>query len=181
MKTLLNLEKRPLNRLCSQFKVKCNFLLIGLTAVILISPSLVIADTNLKYSHLLNKGINSDTDRVQILQKCIDFPGLESFLKKGENNKYQKLYVVRYLIEFPKEIITKKYGQAVDVLGRDEIYAQGINAFFIFKELKIKVDSATVLYEYNYDAHNGKAIEITLELQKNQEEWSIVNFKQKSR
>ena len=116
-----------------------------------------------------NSYAQTDEDKRQILQQCIDLPALQNYYhpeKPGRSpliiESNEKTPVVRI----------SKFGQSVQFLSEDEISAAGKEAYLDFSRFEITGENATVVFRYRVEG-----IMMTVLLKKSGGQWVVTESK----
>jgi hypothetical protein len=125
----------------------------------------------------------SRQDQAQVLQHCIDLPGLQKYYPMNDEGKPKQICILQHGVSFPPDIEVSKFGKSVLLCDKSQIAALGINSYFLFWEFKIDQNSAKVDFVYNYidSGTLPKMQKMTVELQKSNDSWAIVNANMEER
>ncbi|MFH0758170.1 MAG: hypothetical protein V2B15_12855 [Bacteroidota bacterium] len=118
------------------------------------------------------------TDRSLVLQECVNMYELRQHLSGGDPNADGPVYVVPAPEEpLPEGTGLTSFGRRVEPVTEAGIHERMIGAFFRFSKLEISGHSGTAVFSYifNYDFSNNShsTIEVTAELEKTPNGWSI--------
>lgn len=117
-------------------------------------------------------------DQEQVLQKCVDIPALQKYYSLDNVGNPNQLHVINYLVSFPANMDVSHAGHQLVFLTREEISANKIEDYFIFRQFEITGGKATVnlnfFYDYNYSNNQFKILMVSIELDKVGSEWSII-------
>ena len=118
----------------------------------------------------------TDNDSALVLQKCLDMPELQQYYTKSSDGTFSQVHVMQYPIVFSPDIAVTKFQLPILLEPREVIYASKADGFFIFKSFQITGNTATVVFDYNYNYTTAPAaLQVTLSLQKTGTDWSITN------
>ncbi len=111
-------------------------------------------------------------DQSQVLQICIDLPGLKEFYHGNE------IYVMQHEVSFNNDLNVVIDGYSVVLLEKDEVNNRGVKDFFVFRKFEV-INSVALLegqYVLNYKGAE-QYISVDLELIKAEGSWTIKNSK----
>lgn len=116
-------------------------------------------------------------DSILVLQNIINLPELQQYLPVQSDGSIKQLYIARYPVSFSSDISLSKDGRKVKFMSTSEITEKRIEAYFMFRNLKISQNSASAnvnfFYDFNYTSRQFKNLTITIELFKKGEVWSV--------
>jgi hypothetical protein len=122
------------------------------------------------------ENLSQDSDKAQVLQKCIDLPDIQQYLAKNSDGSFIPIHIMQYPIAFSNNLNLSKFEESVIFQSRQEISSNNVKSFFIFKVLSIDVDTAQVEFDYYNNTKESQIVEITASLQKSVSEWEIVDL-----
>ena len=112
-------------------------------------------------------------DTAQILQKCIDLPQLQAHYPLDAHGDLKQLNVMQHGVSFPENINVSVNGKSLAFLSKKQVSQTEASAYFLFHELKISGNSATVAFVYQYN--QTELVVVSLALTKNGDTWSVTN------
>jgi hypothetical protein len=116
-------------------------------------------------------------DSTLVLQKIINLPELQQYLPIESDGSIKQLYIAKYPVSFSSDISLSKDGRKVKFMSTSELTENKIEAYFMFRNLKINQNSAganvNFFYDFNYTSRQFKSLTITIELFKNGKVWSV--------
>ncbi len=132
---------------------------------------LVISATSFLFSQTLN-------DQALVLQKCFDIGQLQAYYPQYANNSYQQLHVLQFPVTFPANLGVSKFGQPILFLTRAQVFASNPDAFFSFMTFSITGNTASVVFDFNYNrlSVSPSSVNVTVNLEKISNSWSITNL-----
>ena len=116
-------------------------------------------------------------DQALILQKCIDLPELQQSYPVAADGTISQINVLQHGISFPVDIEVSKSGMPLAFVSKSDINDRHIESFFLFWTFDIVNDQARVQFTYNNSKIEKKATIVELNLQKENNVWTIVNSK----
>lgn len=127
----------------------------------------------------VNAQSEETSDQVQVMQKCIDLEGLQSFYPKNRDGSFKTLKVMQHAISFPHSIAVSHRGRSLDFIGKGEATGGFTEAYFLFNQFQITGRDAWVELVFYYDQSGsvGKMQVVSLKLQKNGSTWTITQSK----
>lgn len=116
-------------------------------------------------------------DMTKVLQKCLDLPDLLSDYPKNPDGSYKQLAIMQHGVSFPSDIQVSKFGQKVLLKSKQEV-VNGNDTYFLFYDFTLNSTTARIAYAFYYNPADSEAvILVNLELEKNGNEWSVVQSK----
>ena len=116
-------------------------------------------------------------DQALILQKCIDLPELQLSYPVVADGTISQIYVMQHGVSFPVDIKVTKSGKPLAFVSKSDINDRQIESYFLFWTFDIVNDQAHVQFTYNSSKNEKKATIVELNLQKENNVWTIVNSK----
>lgn len=120
-------------------------------------------------------------DQAKVLQKCIDLAELQQYYPLDDAGKPVQLHVMNYAVTFPTDLNVAKSGQQVLFMPREEILQQKITSYFIFRSFDITDNSAKAVFSYfyafDYTNNQFKMLIVNIDLEKVNQDWSVINIK----
>jgi len=171
-----NREKQiPLNNISEQmFFLNDNRILINLIITRMKKLFLLLGLCLLFTAQLVAQ---SRSDKALILQKCIDLQELQQSYPVAADGTISQIYVLQHGISFPENIEVSKSGKPLAFVSKSDINDQHIESFFLFWTFDIVNDQSHVQFTYNNSKIEKKATIVELNLQKENNVWTIVKSK----
>ena len=121
----------------------------------------------------------SRNDQTRILQQCIDLPDLQQYYPYETDGVRKPVYILQHGVSFPSDIEVSKFGKRVQLVDKAQLSYLKISSYFLFWEFKTDQNSAQVDFVYNFiNADNLPRMKrVNLELQKNNETWTVSKTK----
>jgi len=119
----------------------------------------------------------SQSDQALILQKCIDLPELQQSYPLDADGTITQIYVMQHGVSFPVDIKVTKSGKPLAFVSKSDINDQHIESYFLFWTFDIVNDQAHVQFTYNSSKNEKKSTIVELNLQKENNIWTILNSK----
>jgi len=119
----------------------------------------------------------SQQDKAQILQLCIDLPGLQQYYPFDTDGTHKQIVVMQHGVSFDTDIEVSKFGKSVQFLDKNEIGVMNITSYFLFWTYKIEQDVAHIDFLYHYlDTENQLVtLRVVVEMQKSYDLWIVQN------
>jgi hypothetical protein len=123
--------------------------------------------------------IKKEKEQAQVLQKCFGLEGLQAYYPKNTDGTYKPLQILQHGVSFADDLDVSYAGNPVALIQKASLAADRIEAYFLFYEFAITGKSAKVRFVFNYDqTTNQKKMQVvSLELQKEDDAWNIVQSK----
>jgi hypothetical protein len=117
----------------------------------------------------------SRQNKAQILQKCIDLPELQQYFPFDHAGNPKQICILQHGVSFPVDLEVSKFGKSILFMDKTQLSDNGITSYFLFWEFKTDQNSAQVDFVYNFiNTDNLPRIQkVNLELQKNNETWTV--------
>jgi hypothetical protein len=118
------------------------------------------------------------TDRSLVWQECVNIFELQPQIIGSDPNSDGPVYVVRTPeVPLPEGAELTSFGRRVELVTEAGIHEKEIGAFFRFSKLEISGNSGTAVYSYifnyNFSDNSHRTIEVTADLEKTPNGWSI--------
>jgi hypothetical protein len=111
----------------------------------------------------------TDEDKRQVLQQCIDLPALQNYY---HSEKPGRIPLIIESNEKMPALRVSKFGQSVQFMTEDEISAAGKEAYLDFSRFEIIGDNATAVFRYRVEG-----IMLTVLLKKSGGQWTVTESK----
>jgi hypothetical protein len=117
------------------------------------------------------------TDQASILKQCIDLPALQEFYPKNSEGVFEQVHIMQFPVSFEAGVSVSKFGQPVLFQSRMEVKTANPDVLLSFKTLSVKDQTAIAVFDfyYNRTAPAGSVTEVTVNLQRTENGWSITN------
>jgi|GEM_PF-1821661 len=118
----------------------------------------------------------SISDEAQVLQKCLDFPGIQQYFPKDADGSFLQANILQVPTAFNPSIEVTKFDQPINFMGRSFVSNHEADAFLIFKEFTVVEAKASVVFDlfYNYKT-TPAAYTVTVELIKSGADWNYAS------
>jgi hypothetical protein len=120
-------------------------------------------------------------DQSKVLQKCFDQTELQPYFPLDNTGNPSQVYVMQYAVSFPVGMNVSKAGKPVLFSTREEILQNKIASYFIFRSFDISASVAkasfSYFYSFDYATSQFKMVMVTLELNKVNLDWNVINIK----
>lgn len=119
----------------------------------------------------------SATDQSAILKQCIDLPALQDFYPKNSEGVYKQLHIMQFPVSFEAGITVSKFGQPVVFESRADVRTSNPDILLSFKTLSVKDGTALAVFDFYYNRTSPSVTvrEVTVELLKGENGWTITN------
>jgi hypothetical protein len=116
-----------------------------------------------------NSYAQTDEDKRQVLQLCIDLPALQNYYHSEQPGRSP--LIIKSNDKIPV-VRVSKFGQPVEFMTEDEISTSGKEAYIDFSRFEITGENATVVYRYR-----AEGIMMTVLLKKSGGQWVVSESK----
>lgn len=121
-------------------------------------------------------------DQAAILQACIDLPELQQHYPVNTNGTHQEIYIMQHAVYFPVDIEVSKFGKKPVFLDKESMYNGNVKGFFLFEVFENTAGIAKINLLYNLKVQQGyRAVDVKLELHKEDGNWNVFESKLKWR
>jgi hypothetical protein len=115
------------------------------------------------------------TDYTQVIQKCLDLPGLQSHYATNADGSKQQVRILQHPFAFPAGITVSKFNSPILFVSRDGV--AGLDAYINFTSFSIENNKATagLIMTYGRNSNSPGSVRMTVSLEKVANQWNIIN------
>jgi hypothetical protein len=124
------------------------------------------------------KGLaQSASDQSAILKQCISLPALQEYYPVNSEGVKVTVHVLQFPFSFEPGLSVTMFGQPVIFQSRADVRTVNPDALLSFKTLSVKGESATAVFDFyhNRTSPSVTVTEITVDLQKGENGWTVTN------
>lgn len=119
-------------------------------------------------------------DKSLVIQKCIDLTELQQYYPVDEAGSPSQIYVMEYPVAFSPELNVSKSGKQVLFMSREDVIANKVKAYFIFRSLDISGNLAKAninyFYDFDYTTQQSKIVMVNVEMNKVGSAWDVTTI-----
>lgn len=119
-------------------------------------------------------------DKSLVLQKCIDLAELQQYYPVDDAGSPSQIFVMEYPVAFSPDLNVSKSGKQVLFMSREDVIANKVKAYFIFRSLDISGNLAKAninyFYDFDYTTQQPKIVMVNVEMNKVGSAWDVTTI-----
>lgn len=116
------------------------------------------------------------TDQAQVIQACIDLPGMQQFYPRNSEGIEEPLYIYYYHpLLFSNDLELTRSGKPVSLKVMATSVESMTNPFFLFSSFIITGNTASTQYDFYYTQGGLQhKVQVKVDLEKSENKWTII-------